>query len=124
MKNICFYHIGDEYLRKNDRLDKLLKKIYSDFNKNYFKIICCLQLKNILKILKVTKESIDELKQREIELIKRNKSLISSIDKTETDANKSVDGILRRYEKYQVIKIEFSFKNFKNDLHFLIKRNF
>ena len=38
-------------------------------------------------------------------MIKRNKSLISFIDKTETDANKSVDGILRKYEKYQVNKL-------------------
>ena len=50
----------------------------------------------------VARESIEALKIREIDLNLRNKQLIIEIEKKEKDSIHEVDGILRKYEKYQV----------------------
>ena len=53
----------------------------------------------------VARESIQALNQREIELNDLNKVLIASIEKKEKKSIQEVDGILRKYEKYQVLKM-------------------
>jgi hypothetical protein len=55
----------------------------------------------------VAKESIEALKIREIDLNQRNKQLIIEIEKKEKDSIHEVDGILRKYEKYQVNSCRF-----------------
>ncbi|CAF0716811.1 unnamed protein product [Brachionus calyciflorus] len=50
------------------------------------------------------KQYTQSLKDRELDLVEKNKILLQFIDKTEKTANENVDGILRKYEKYQEVK--------------------
>jgi hypothetical protein len=47
-------------------------------------------------------DSIRALKLREMEFIEMNKNLIEMIENKEKQANQKVDGILRKYERFQV----------------------
>lgn len=44
------------------------------------------------------------MKDRELDLIEKNRAIMDFIDRTERSANENVDVILRKYEKYQVTK--------------------
>jgi len=51
-------------------------------------------------------DSIRTLKLREMEFIEMNKALIEMIENKEKQANQKVDGILRKYERFQVNSLE------------------
>jgi hypothetical protein len=55
-------------------------------------------------------DSIRTLKLREIEFMEMNKALIEMIENKEKQANQKVDGILRKYERFQVnlLKLKLS----------------
>lgn len=57
----------------------------------------------ILFFFQDLRQYISSLKDREYDLIEKNKNIIEFIDRTEKSANENVDIILRKYEKYQVI---------------------
>ena len=57
----------------------------------------------------VARDQIQSLRAREIELNDMNKVLIDTIEHKENKSIQEVDGILRKYEKYQV------FNSIKNE---------
>ena len=60
----------------------------------------------------VAKDYIDVLRRQEAELMKQNVDLIATIEKSEMTSNRKVDGILRNYEKFQIVKNKLSKHHF------------
>ncbi len=56
-----------------------------------------------LFVFEDTRQNIISLKERAAELTDMNLDIIEYIDKTEKTANDSVDKILRKYERYQMV---------------------
>jgi cysteinyl-tRNA synthetase len=53
--------------------------------------------------LKDLKESIETMRKREAFLTNHNKQMLILIEKEEKESNNKVDGLLRKYEKYQEV---------------------
>ncbi|RNA43853.1 Myosin heavy chain -like protein [Brachionus plicatilis] len=65
--------------------------------------------------IKYIKQYISSLKDRELELIEKNRAIMEYIDRTERSANESVDVILRKYEKYQEVKKTIVDKHYEEE---------